>query len=252
MPAAVPPGFHIEVWREGSEVLMVFSGEAGFANSAELALALGPDVCRPGDLIAFDLEALTIADFSFAYSLANIVQGASVSVLASISDSARAALESLASLDDLTAVRERQVYGSCWKLHSFELPAAAWTSAFARDRAGEVAADAGISPNDSDGIRMAVGEAVCNALRHGCLPFIDACIKLRCIADANTLEVIVSDSGAGFDPLCTAKSEQSASGKGGHGISIMRETVDDVAFGFDNGTIVRLVKRLTQKKPQCD
>jgi anti-sigma regulatory factor (Ser/Thr protein kinase) len=236
MRAALPTGFHILVWRDGGEILMVFSGRADPGNSADIARAFDPAVCPPGARVILDLEALQIAEGAdplFEDITTRKHEGGAIFVV---------------SAGDMAAAEQWRApeLHPWWQMHSYDLPAASWICNFARARAGEVAIGARLSHHDVDSIKMAVGEAMCNAIKHGCAAQPDSRIRLRCIAGTDIVEVIVSDTGAGFDLDSILRSPAQAPGRGGHGLGIMYRTVDKVEFSFDGGTSVRLIKYLRQ------
>jgi len=91
-------------------------------------------------------------------------------------------------------------------------------------------------------IRVALGEALANAVRHGSPADGDATVHVRMIAYADRVVLEVIDYGAGFDGTPAQSSDVYA--PGGRGVTFMRALTDRVEFEKPpaGGTLVRLVK----------
>jgi anti-sigma regulatory factor (Ser/Thr protein kinase) len=101
----------------------------------------------------------------------------------------------------------------------------------------------GVAPELLDQIHLAAGEAVTNAIHHGCRNDSRRTIEIRCIASNIALVVVVRDPGPGFDPDALPASDLSELDSGGTGILLMRRVMDAVEYSFGaEGTTVRLVK----------
>jgi serine/threonine-protein kinase RsbW len=95
-------------------------------------------------------------------------------------------------------------------------------------------------------VSISVVEAGTNAIQHGCPKNGSQCeVRLRFLVEEETLTVLVRDLGPGFDPaeLPDPTSPENLLRERGRGIFIMRQMMDEVDFTFDDGTVVRLVKR---------
>ena len=94
-------------------------------------------------------------------------------------------------------------------------------------------------------IRVALGEALANAVRHGSPDDGDADIKVNVIAYSDRVVLEIIDLGAGFDG--TARVTGDVYAPGGRGIAFMRALTDRVEFERPEagGTLVRLVKHRT-------
>jgi len=100
-------------------------------------------------------------------------------------------------------------------------------------------------------IKVAVAEACNNAIEHGCGTHTDAAmVTVRCEVCADSLTIIVRDTGAGFDPE-TATRQRQAGGTAvlterGLGMLLIESLMDEVSFDSmpGNGTQVRMLKRL--------
>jgi len=98
-------------------------------------------------------------------------------------------------------------------------------------------------------LKVAVGEALANAIRHGSPRGAQDTITIKVSAYDDRVEVRVSDHGGGFSGshVCSAD----AYAPGGRGVMFMRALMDRVEFsGCDGGgTTVRLIKRLPTGSP---
>ncbi len=124
------------------------------------------------------------------------------------------------------------------------LPAASDTLAAARARICDVLAPLGIPESSLFDIRVAVGEALANAIRHGSPGGEADTVAVEVTAYPDQVTIRVSDSGSGFDG-CAVPSEDlyAASGRG---VMFMRALMDRVDFQSceDGGTAVTLVKHV--------
>ncbi len=114
-----------------------------------------------------------------------------------------------------------------------------------------LAAAAAIDPESRDDriddLRVAVSEAVTNAVESHKSAGTDSHVEVRCMTMGHQVEVTVRDRGPGFDPdsvpqVPDAESEDRLFFEHGLGIPLMRRLVDktDIEIG-DEGTLVRLV-----------
>ena len=114
-----------------------------------------------------------------------------------------------------------------------------------------LAAAASSGPNSRDDriddLRVAVSEAVTNAVESNKLAGTDSHIEVRCTTTGHQVEVTVRDRGPGFDPdslieMPDPESPERLFFEHGLGLPLMRRLVDrtDIETG-DEGTLVRLV-----------
>lgn len=114
-----------------------------------------------------------------------------------------------------------------------------------------LAAAAAIDPNSRDDriddLRVAVSEAVTNAVESHRAAGTDSHVEVRCLTTGHKVEVTVRDRGPGFDPddvpvVPDAESPDRLFFEHGLGIPLMRRLVDktDIESG-DEGTLVRLI-----------
>lgn len=114
-----------------------------------------------------------------------------------------------------------------------------------------LAAAAAIDPESRDDrvddLRVAVSEAVTNAVEAHHAAGTDSHIEVRCFTSGHNVEVTVRDRGPGFDPdevpvVPDAEDPQRMFFENGLGLPLMRRLVDktDIETG-DDGTLVRLI-----------
>ena len=91
-------------------------------------------------------------------------------------------------------------------------------------------------------IKVALGEALANAVRHGSPSGESSSIQVRVSALEDRVSIDIVDAGAGFDGEHDVSDDLYASG--GRGIMFMRALMDQVGFApaEDGGTTVTLVK----------
>jgi len=91
-------------------------------------------------------------------------------------------------------------------------------------------------------IKVALGEALANAIRHGSPPDETGRVKVRIVAYDDRVILEVMDNGAGFDGRHVSSDDLYA--PNGRGIMFMRALMDRVEFEASpiGGTLVRLTK----------
>jgi anti-anti-sigma factor len=126
---------------------------------------------------------------------------------------------------------------------SFEFPSEARNMSAARARVAEIVTPLGLNESAVFDIKVAVGEALANAVRHGSPRGQNdlVCVEVR--AYPERVDVIVSDSGSGYDG--SASSGHDTYAQNGRGVLFMRALMDAVEFrpSAGGGTDVLLAKR---------
>src|SRR4051812_36824926 len=87
-----------------------------------------------------------------------------------------------------------------WKEERFQTPAEVRYLPDARHRIVRFARSLGVDDDTLDSIHLGAGEAVTNAIRHGCRDNSALTIEVRCAASDDRMVVEVHDPGPGFDP----------------------------------------------------
>jgi serine/threonine-protein kinase RsbW len=129
---------------------------------------------------------------------------------------------------------------------SFEVPADARLMADARAQITRMLAPLHLPESVVFDIKVATGEALANAVRHGSPrgPLDGIGVEVAVFDDR--VEILVSDNGVGFDGCSTPSADVFA--PSGRGVLFMRALMDAVEFGGSagGGTCVRLAKRRLQ------
>jgi anti-sigma regulatory factor (Ser/Thr protein kinase) len=122
--------------------------------------------------------------------------------------------------------------------HLLRLPADPSQLTVARRFAEEAAERFGLDETDSYQFKLAVSEAVANAIEHGC-PYPDGTIGVALFEEADALTIEVSDCGH----FTTNLGEQGSLPERGRGLAFMTVFVDelDILRGEEH-TAVRLTK----------
>jgi anti-anti-sigma factor len=151
-----------------------------------------------------------------------------------VSDSVEAALSGLTP----RAVQAEPL----WTL-SFEVPGDARVMSETRARIATILEPLGLPDSMVFDIKVAAGEALANAVRHGSPRGALDVIEVEVTAFEDWVEITVSDSGGGFDGRAESSTDVFAAS--GRGVLFMRALMDAVEFGggANGGTRVRLAKR---------
>ncbi|WP_322490541.1 ATP-binding protein [Chloroflexus sp.] len=151
------------------------------------------------------------------------------------------------------------VEGATGQVIELRLPSRLGYERIAMDTAAALARRMGFADERIDALRTAIGEAVTNAIEHGNQA--DAAMKVVVVLTVRPDELIVSVSDQGRRVLeleqtktrpCIADAFQRAD-KGGWGIWLMRELMDEVEFTLapGGGNQVRMVVHL-ERSPVGD
>lgn len=125
----------------------------------------------------------------------------------------------------------------------FEVPSRPEMAAHIRSRVSEFACAMQFTKEEIEDIKLAVGEASTNALRHGANPDWQ-CVGVKIERSDDGIKISISDKGSGFDPEMVAAPGLGDLTEGGRGIMFMRLLMDEVSFYNNNpGTRVDLIKR---------
>jgi serine/threonine-protein kinase RsbW len=113
---------------------------------------------------------------------------------------------------------------------------------FAEEFLGKVAAK-GFGDGDLFAVRLALEEALINAIKHGNGSDPDKFVTVATDVDGEAVVITVTDEGGGFDPdhLPDPTADENLEKPSGRGIMLMRVYMDEVSFN-DQGNQVRMVK----------
>ena len=108
----------------------------------------------------------------------------------------------------------------------------------------------GCGPEVLFAIRLALEEALANAVKHGNRYDRAKRITVSAEVDAERTAITVVDEGEGFDPgvIPDPTADENLEKPGGRGIMLMRAYMDEVAFN-ERGNEVRMIKRTSRASP---
>mgnify|MGYP001189007472 CR=1 FL=1 len=112
-----------------------------------------------------------------------------------------------------------------------------------QERLAELLDDLEYSDRDRFSVRLAVEEALVNALKHGNGRDVDRSIEVHCRVGSELIRIEIVDEGDGFDPSEVESSceEGNILTPNGRGLDLMRRFMDRVEFN-DTGNRVVLEK----------
>lgn len=128
--------------------------------------------------------------------------------------------------------------------YCFELPGVPDTCRRVRNEVAAFARGMGFSDTGVDDIKLAVGEAVSNAIRHGSV--CDDSIEVKCHNHNDALRVTLRYPSTEFDPDSIPPPTYSSAPEGGMGIYFMKLVMDHVDYEFQDGfTALTIEKKLS-------
>ncbi|MCA9000095.1 MAG: ATP-binding protein [Planctomycetaceae bacterium] len=103
------------------------------------------------------------------------------------------------------------------------------------------------SSKDLFGVKLALEEAIVNAIKHGNGLDPDKQVHIHCEADRHSLKVTIEDEGEGFDPedVPDPTDDENLEKPSGRGVMLMRAFMTSVEYN-DRGNRVRLVKERSE------
>jgi serine/threonine-protein kinase RsbW len=104
----------------------------------------------------------------------------------------------------------------------------------------DYARNCGFTTDESFEIALGAGEALANAVEHGCQNV--GTLTVVCTFADGILTIEITDSGAGFNHTAYENKERDPSANRGFGLYIMRAVMDTITYTA-NGQSVRLTKR---------
>ncbi len=101
----------------------------------------------------------------------------------------------------------------------------------------------GYSPRDVFCMRLAIEEAVTNAIKHGNRRDVSKKVMIHCRVDCDRVHLVVEDEGAGFcpDDVPDPTADENLDKPSGRGIRLMQSFLTSVEYN-DKGNRVTLVK----------
>lgn len=109
----------------------------------------------------------------------------------------------------------------------------------------EFVCEAGFGRRQAQAITLAVDEAVGNVIKHAYAGRTDGKLTVVLKSAPGGVEVQIRDSGRPFDPTDRQPPPPEELRAGGRGLFLIREIMDDVQYGRENGSnVFRMSKRL--------
>ncbi|WP_347561291.1 ATP-binding protein [Senegalia massiliensis] len=111
--------------------------------------------------------------------------------------------------------------------------------------ASSIANRIGFNIDEIDDIKVAIGEACANAIRHGCKNINDT-YDIEFFAHNDKIEIQIKDTGKEKANVCIKEPNIEELSEGGLGLFIIRTLMDDVKIKTTEGkgTIIRMMKML--------
>lgn len=109
----------------------------------------------------------------------------------------------------------------------------------------EIWEEAGFDKKTIFSLKLALEEALRNAVVHGSVDNKNLLVEVTCRISSDSVELIVKDHGKGFDydNVDDPTTEENLLKPNGRGIFLMKSFMDRVDF-FDNGRLVKMVKQV--------
>ena len=236
-----------------------------YGSASNLVEAVRGSLARPPERVTLDLGELRAMDSSGLKPLLEgrrLCEEAGVELaLSSVSECVAKVLrmsrfDQLFDIDD-TAIRSKTgrarpvTHREFTDWHSCEHVADSDPSLIGtlRESVAKVAMDAGVSDEELCDIRIAVGEALTNAYKHGSPNRGRSKISVRCMSCPESLAVEVRDEGPPFDADAVDDPDPAKMRDHGMGIYLMRQAMDVVEFRSGcPGNMVRMIKWLDPGK----
>jgi anti-sigma regulatory factor (Ser/Thr protein kinase) len=131
-----------------------------------------------------------------------------------------------------------------------QVPSTTENLAMIREFAAHVGSQAGLDEGAISRLELAVDEACANVIEHAYGSDVSKDVTVRAVFDEEVLEVIVEDTGLGFDPTAVPAEDirtlVAERRTGGLGMQLMKSLMDEVHYEITPGqrNELRMVKRL--------
>ena len=136
----------------------------------------------------------------------------------------------------------------CCQVQEIAIPSKDELVAQARDHVARIAGDCGFSADVVFDIKVAVGEAVANAVEHGSPCGEAGLVKVSCLCEQGSFVIRVIDEGVFKCKMVAADSDCDFRG---HGLMLMLALMDQVTVDESaTGTTVILIKRFSDDRAE--
>jgi serine/threonine-protein kinase RsbW len=238
------------------EPTIALRGEVDYRNINRINQAIASIVDRGKSSINIDLRGLIFMDstgISALIDAANTIVPKHCNVKLITSDGqlpkmlSRCGMSGLFQYEQISALQPIIGFSLCPETRDvveFEVPSQPQMLSYIRSRVADFACSMPFSDEEIEDIKLAVGEAATNAIRHGSSRDCTG-VKIRFKRGKDEMKVYIVDKGLGFDPdsVCTTPFGDMC--EGGRGIMFMKALMDEVRFSSENpGTRVEMIKKL--------
>ncbi|NLN75068.1 MAG: STAS domain-containing protein [Armatimonadetes bacterium] len=229
------------------------NSDAGFLQSVQSLTEQHPqeivlDLSKVNSIDSGGLKTLSAcARLCSAAGTRLLMDKASKCVMRVVELSGLGQLFGLAEAQSAQVVRKRYIapHNPAWKISERIAFTSAAVVSELRNRIMDAAEEAGATGEKLCDIKIAVGEALANAYRHGSPMGESNNILVKCLACSQAFVVEIEDEGNAFDPDATPEPNPNDLRDHGMGIYLMRQAMDIVEYSFHHpGNRVRMVKWL--------
>ncbi|MEN6356700.1 MAG: ATP-binding protein [Armatimonadota bacterium] len=237
------------------EPTIALRGEVDFRNMDRVRQAIVSLVERDKSLINIDLRGLIFMDSTGVSALIDaanslVPKGCNLRLIAAGGQLSkvlsRCGMSGLFQYEQVSALQPSISSPSRPEIRDvveFEVPSQPQMLSYIRARAGDFACSMPFGDEDIEDIKLAIGEAATNAIRHGTCRDCHK-VRIRFERGKDEMRVFVIDRGRGFDPDSVCPTPFGDMCEGGRGIMFMRALMDDVTFSSENpGTCVEMTKK---------
>ena len=242
--------------RHGGKPSLSLQGRLDYSNVSEATAAVEKLACEEQTCVSLDLGGVESIDTAVIEGLAesaNLLKNRQRRLhLRSASPAVQRVLENLLLLDlfclkaecDRNCPISTSGASPAWAIDVFTLPCEVSRCAEARDRVDGITCEVGFGECARHDIRLAVGEAIANAVSHGRSGHGNDTFTVSCMATGDKICISVSDKGPGFSPENNPTLEEALLLEHGRGLHCIRAVMSELSFNFDNGTTVRMIKNV--------
>lgn len=117
-----------------------------------------------------------------------------------------------------------------------------------QSRVVELLEQYGFSGRDVFSVRLAMEEALVNAIKHGNQMDPDKTVRLECHVDEDRVRIVIEDQGPGFDPgsLPDPTAEENLEMPGGRGVMLIQSFMDNVQYN-DRGNMITMERSRSEE-----
>lgn len=248
--------------KQSNPPVLIVSGEVNYQSAPRIVGTFKRLYDEGSHEVALDCSAVNFIDSSGIGAIVHAAQamrksGGGIRLIAATAQLVHALQVSgfagLLDMDQSVVAQPRDerktANAGAWQQSTLSVPLTADMDGLVRKRVTELAETMPFTQEHIDDIKLAVGEAVSNAIRHGQPTEKNDRLTVRCMGDSEKIVVEIHNPGQPFDPDAVPIPNPNHLREGGMGIFFMRSTMDRVEYSFDEtGTTVSLTKYIGARK----